>query len=186
MHSSTFKTLLGFVGAVLKRRLRWRRAEAAVENVYNYLPIDGLFATSGQPSETEFRSIKSAGYQHVINLAPTSVLENAVVDERNILRDLGIEYTHIPVDFKAPTEADFVRFVEAVEGAPAGRIWIHCAANMRVSAFVYRYRCQQLAHDQASAKQDLQRIWEPVGVWRKFVMRRTNGVGGRGGSGQGG
>ena len=168
-HTHTMKTLFGFAKAVFKRRFWWGRGGLAVEDVYNYLPLEGLFATSGQPSEPEFELIKNAGYEHVINLAPASVLENAVVDESSILRGLGIEYTHIPVDFKAPSERDFSRFVEVVEKTAVEKLWVHCAANMRVSAFAYRYRCECLDQDEQRARADLNKIWEPVGVWRSFA-----------------
>ena len=68
---------------------------------------------------------------------------------------LGLEYTHIPVDFKNPTQADFDAFVAALGEHGATKVWVHCAANMRVSAFMYRYRTQQLGLADEVARADL-------------------------------
>lgn len=142
-----------------------------MSDVYNYLDIDGLFATSGQPSETQFKLIHDTGYETVINLAPNSVLENAVVNEREILSGLGIEYIHIPVDFKNPTSSDFDRFVNSLRDNEDRKVWVHCAANMRVSAFTFRYRRSILGEDEKAAEDDLRKIWDPVGVWKEFINR---------------
>ena len=167
--ANTLKTILGFIRSVIDRRISvFARAES-LEDIYNYVDIDGLYATSGQPSEAQFQLIKDAGYERVINLAPTSMLENSLIEEAQILRDLGLEYIHIPVDFKDPTDADFDQFVEHVTDHGDSKIWVHCAANMRVSAFTYRYRVTQMNESESDAATDLEKIWAPTGVWKKFT-----------------
>jgi predicted metal-dependent phosphoesterase TrpH len=49
------------------------------------------------------------------------------------------------------------------------KIWLHCAANMRVSAFLFRYRRDILKESAAIAKLDLDKIWQPLGVWAQFI-----------------
>ena len=170
-HFSTLKTVLGFYRSFFGRRLPFGSESDKLEDIYNYLLIDDLYATSGQPSENQLRVIGEAGYNKVINLAPTSTLENSVVNEAEILDGLGIEYVHIPVDFTAPSDEDFDQFVSAVESGEAGRVWVHCAANMRVSAFTYRYRRSLQQGDASGLTGDLHSIWEPVGVWKEFIGR---------------
>ena len=53
------------------------------------------------------------------------------------------------------------------------KVWLHCAANMRVSAFVYCYRCAVLKQDPELAKKDLSKVWEPIAVWKKFIAQTT-------------
>ena len=168
-HASTARTMIGFVRSVLGRWIPALAPHDRVEDIYNYLDIEGLYATSGQPSEAQLRLIGDEGYEVVVNLAPQSKLENSVVEEAEILRDAGLEYVHIPVDFKDPTEQDFQSFVKTV--SDGRKVWVHCAANMRVSAFTYRYRTQVLGEDEARAGADLRRIWEPMGVWSEFIKR---------------
>lgn len=169
-HSNTAKTIAGFFRSVLSRWIPSLARSERLEDIYNYLPIEGVYATSGQPSESQFQLIRDAGYEVVINLAPTSMLENSVVEEARILQDLGLRYVHIPVDFKNPTEEDFQSFVSNLN-TDSARTWVHCAANMRVSAFTYRYRTEVLDENETKALADLQRIWEPMGVWTKFIRR---------------
>lgn len=95
--------------------------------------------------------------------------ENSLEDERTAVTSLGMEYVHIPVDFKNPTNADFEKFCAAMESVQNRRVLVHCAANMRASCFTYRYRCQVLGEDPARALRDMYRIWVPTGVWKKFM-----------------
>ncbi len=169
MALNTVRTTLGFLRSVVARHLPFLSATRSIDQIYNYLEIDTLFATSGQPTEEQFGLIRDAGYEVVINLAPTSALENSLSDEQDVLRELGLDYVHIPVDFQNPTEEDFARFSQSVEDSKDRRLWIHCAANMRVSAFVYRYRRSVLGEDEPSARADLDKIWNPFGVWKRFI-----------------
>lgn len=183
MAFSTLKTILGFLRESFARYTPYTRKADSLNDIYNYLHVDGIFPTSGQPDENQLRLIAEQGYKTVINLAPTSVLENSVIDERRILSELGVEYIHQPVNFKNPTDQDFFRFVEAVEEvqsklstSDAGgadkledKLWVHCAANMRVSAFTYRYRTKMLNHNPELARKDLEKIWQPIGVWKEFI-----------------
>ena len=168
-YTNTAKSILGFIRAFLGRRFSLAARDETLNDICNYLPIENLYATSGQPSEVQFSLIKDAGYETVINLAPTSMIENSVVEEEEILTGLGMTYIHIPVNFKNPTEDDFRAFTEGLK--EGGKVWVHCAANMRVSAFTYRYRTAVLGEDENNAMSDLLKIWQPFGVWLEFLQR---------------
>ncbi|WP_211315727.1 protein tyrosine phosphatase family protein [Isoalcanivorax indicus] len=158
------------VGQWLRHRLLRPLRRDSVEGIYNYLPLGPDLLTSGQPTEAQLARLRDSGVRRVINLAPVTA-DNALADEAGTVATLGMEYTHIPVDFKAPTEADFQRFCEAMAAREGEKTLVHCAANMRVSAFIYRYRCEVLGEVPARAQRDLHRIWHPQGVWRDFVRR---------------
>ena len=76
------------------------------------------------------------------------------------------------MDFQHPTDEDFKRFCQEMERVGPEPVWVHCAANMRVSAFVYRYRRDVLGEDPRALEGDLHRIWEPFGVWKDFIARK--------------
>ena len=173
MALNTLKTTLGFLRESVSRYTPFKRNSNSIQDIYNYLEIENLFPTSGQPDENQLKLIAQAGYTTVINLAPTSVLENSIIEEQHILRDLGINYIHQPVDFKNPTEKNFNRFVESLEQLGDQKVWVHCAANMRVSAFTYRYRTEILNHSSDAARKDLEKIWQPFGVWKRFINNST-------------
>jgi uncharacterized protein (TIGR01244 family) len=141
-----------------------------LESIYNYHKINEKIVTSGQPTEEQFSSIKKAGYKTIVNLAPHNA-ENSLEDEALLLQQLGMRYIHIPVDFKHPTSEDFQQFNDAISDSASNEIWLHCAANMRVSAFVYKYRCEVLNQDSQTAAEDLAKIWKLIGVWKKFISK---------------
>lgn len=173
MKINTLKTTLGYLRSLSEKYSGISFKRKSLNSIYNYHRIlgdDWALHTSGQPTESQFEVIKSLGIKTVINLAPASA-ENALSDEQRTVTQLGLKYVHLPVDFKRPTDDDFRSFVELMRSNDVGKLWVHCAANMRVSAFVYRYRCVELGHNSELAKKDLDAIWEPFGVWRKFVAK---------------
>ncbi|OKH21159.1 protein tyrosine phosphatase family protein [Chroogloeocystis siderophila] len=136
--------------------------------IYNFLQVSDAIATAGQPTAQQFADIKAAGYEVVVNLAlPAST--NAITNEQKIVEDLGMDYVHIPVIWEKPTLEDIERFFNVMQANTNKKVFVHCAMNMRVSAFMYLYR---VIHEQTSveeAKQDLQRIWQPNDTWQQFI-----------------
>jgi uncharacterized protein (TIGR01244 family) len=139
-----------------------------VSQIHNFRRLSPVLTTSGQPDKAQFAALRDAGVKTVINLALTDS-PRALPDERVALAALGVRYIHIPVDFKAPTEADFAAFAAAMDALRDAPVHIHCAANWRVSAFVYRYRIERLGWSEAEARPDLDAIWQPDAVWRNFL-----------------
>jgi len=170
MTSNTLKTIIGFFGTLITKYTPLKLSENTLEGIYNYHVITSTVTTSGQPSEEQFELIKEAGYNSVINLAPHSA-ENSLENEALLIKQLGLKYTHIPVNFKNPTNEDFEKFVTSMNESESEKTWIHCAANMRVSAFIYKYRLEVLNHDATQAEADLAKIWEPFGVWKQFIKK---------------
>ena len=122
------------------------------------------------PQPDDFAALRQAGFDVVINLAlPTS--DNALPNEGELVSSQGMIYVHIPVKFDAPQPADFDRFTNVMDACAGQRLFVHCAANMRVSAFVFLHRLRHGA-DRAAAEADLQKIWQPDGVWGEFVNQR--------------
>lgn len=170
MTLNTFKTVVGFLMTMISKYTPLKLGKNSLDAVYNYHVISERIVTSGQPNEAQFLSIRDAGFQSVINLAPHNA-ENSLVDEASLLNQLGLKYHHIPVNFKQPTKSDFEKFVTLMNASQQEKIWVHCAANMRVSAFIYKYRCEVLNEDEEIAKADLTQIWEPFGVWKEFISK---------------
>ena len=143
-------------------------------SIYHWQRLDERITTSGQPTETELAELGRLGVRRVINLALIDS-PRALPDEAVSVNALGMDYIHIPVDFAAPTEADFDSFCAAMAAAESMKVHVHCVANYRVSAFFYRYRRDVLGIDPAQARADLERLWQPDAVWTAFI-ERTSGV----------
>jgi len=138
--------------------------------IYNYRRLSPTLTTSGQPDEAQFAALRDAGVKTVINLALTNS-PRALPDEAATLATLGLRYLHIPVDFSAPTEADFEAFTTAMDELGDAPVHVHCAANWRVSAFLYRYRVERLGWSEEKARPDIDAIWAPDPVWQNFLAR---------------
>jgi protein tyrosine phosphatase (PTP) superfamily phosphohydrolase (DUF442 family) len=144
------------------------RPKMGIEGILNYRCISDSIATSGQPTVKEFELIYRAGFNTVVNLAPTNTF-NALPNEQAIVIALGIEYINIPVIWENPTIEDFSRFCIVMNAHQQQSIYIHCAMNMRVSVFVYLYRHLILEIPASEAYQPVTTLWQPNETWQKFI-----------------
>ena len=139
-----------------------------ITDICFFLPLSEKLATAGQPTEPQLASIRAAGYEVVVNLAlPTST--NALPSEQEIVESLGMEYVHIPVIWEQPTRENLEQFFTVIHSNANRRVFVHCALNMRVSAFMYLYRVLYTGVDSSVAYKDLHRIWTPNGTWLHFI-----------------
>ena len=166
----TFKTVLGYGLTRIEKLAGFSLRASQLEAIYNYLPISTQLATSGQPTTNQFSAIQSAGYSIIINLAPANV-ENALPNEAAVVASLGMDYINIPVDFSNPSQQDFEKFVSLLQRHSHQKIWVHCAANMRVSCFIFKYRTAILGTNPNHAQADLRKIWQPNAVWKRFIAK---------------
>lgn len=140
----------------------------SIEDIYNFLKLSDAIATSGQPTEEQFLAIRESGYQIVVNLAlPES--PNALPDEKQVVEAQGMQYKNIPVVWDNPTLEDVAQFFSIMEDNSDKNIFVHCAANMRVSAFMYLYHRIHKGMSDDDARKDLEQIWLPNEIWQKFI-----------------
>ena len=144
-------------------------AAQTIGDIYNFRQVSPNLASSGQPREHQLRAIAEAGYKVIINLALHDDPRYSLHDEAASVRALGLEYIHIPVQFGAPEESDLLKFFEAMERHAGGPIWVHCAANMRVSAFLGLYRVLRQGWPETQAFALMHEIWQPDSVWSQFI-----------------
>jgi len=142
---------------------------AQVSAIYNYRPVDDLLATSGQPTEGQLAAVARDGFAVVINLALHDDPRYSLPDEAGTVKSFGMEYVHIPVQFSAPTEADAEAFFAAMEQHQGKKVFMHCAANMRVSAFVGLYRVLRQGWQREEAFELMSTVWQPNEVWSAFI-----------------
>ncbi len=136
--------------------------------IYNWRRLDSRVTTSGQPTEAQLVELSELGIEYVINLG-LHTHEKALPDEAASLARLGITYIHIPVEFDSPTEEDFGSFCDAMAKVDGKPVHVHCIANMRVSAFLYRWQREVLGRDEVTARRLMDAIWQPGGVWAAFI-----------------
>ena len=143
----------------------------SLEGIRGYLRLGDKLATSGMPEAAHFALMRAEGFEAVINIGlPTS--DHAISNEGELVSAQGMTYVHIPVRFDAPRLEDFERFSRVMEVFEGRRVFVHCAANMRVSAFVFLDRLRKGSVSRELAERDLKQIWEPDAVWRNFINQR--------------
>jgi len=135
------------------------------ENTYQV--FDWLW-TSGQLSEKDIDGLSKYGIRTVINLSPPNS-SNALRGEAEMVTGLGMNYIQIPVKWEQPTIEQLEQFCIALRTHEGRPCWVHCAKNMRVSAFLYIYRSIFLNEPEETASDPMVEIWEPNPIWKAFI-----------------
>jgi protein tyrosine phosphatase (PTP) superfamily phosphohydrolase (DUF442 family) len=90
-------------------------------------------------------------------------------------------YHYIPVAWTAPQPKDFTAFCEVMRALAGRKVFVHCAMNMRVTAFYSSYALKHLGWTRAQADALVARVWEAHkaykmdDTWRDFIalIRRS-------------
>jgi protein tyrosine phosphatase (PTP) superfamily phosphohydrolase (DUF442 family) len=144
-----------------------------LESIYNFRAISDNLASAGQATEEQFKAVKEAGFELVINLASVDSKYD-LANEAKTIADLGIEYINIPVIWNNPTAEDLQDFFDVMEANEGKKIFVHCIANFRVSAFIMLYRTIKKAVPLAEAEQHMRAIWNPeekYPIWLDFIAK---------------
>lgn len=139
-----------------------------MNEILNYIKINEMVSTSGQPSAQEFEKIKEEGFEIVINLALHNA-SNAIENEDKVVTDLGMSYFHIPVDFEDPKTHELRIFINTLQALGANKVWVHCAMNYRVSAFMYVYHKYVLRTPFEEINLSMFDEWSPDKKWQTLM-----------------
>ena len=148
-----------------------------LDEIFNYIEYSAEFASAGQPTAEQLQAVRDAGFERVAYIA-FSDQSRSLANEDRLVKDLGMEYLHIPVDWEAPTASDFYLFAGAMQRSPGKKTLLHCQANYRASAFSFLYRVLYEGVPMATAKRDMDSVWTPNQTWREliFAVLEENGV----------
>ena len=152
-------------------------AAAELNEIRNYRAYSPSFSSSGQPTQEQLEAVKEAGFERVIYIA-FSNSRGALAGEDAIVKELGMDYLHVPVIWDAPTRSDFYTFAAAMQREPDKKTLLHCAANYRASAFAFLYRVIYEGTPVTQAKADMNDVWQPNETWRQLIfdVLEDNGV----------
>lgn len=135
----------------------------------NYLAYSPVLASSGQPTEAQLRTIRSAGYERIVYLAYTDH-DRSLPNEDRLVSELGMTYLQIPVDWENPQRDTFYLFAGALAQQPGRKTLVHCQVNYRASAYSFLYRVVYGGVDLAEAKRDMNAVWEPNAAWTRYIF----------------
>jgi len=139
-----------------------------MSDILNYIKINELISTSGQPTPEQFKQIAQEGFEVVINLALHNA-SNAIENEDIVVTDLNMAYFHIPVNFENPKASDLKLFINTLQALGANKVWVHCALNYRVSAFMYVYHKYVLKTPFDDIDLSMFEQWGPDSKWQELI-----------------
>lgn len=141
----------------------------ALAEITNFIQYTDNFASAGQPTREQFADIKANGFERIVYIAFTNN-QNALPDEDQIVKGLGMEYMQIPVDFNNPLPSEFYAFADSLQRNTDKKTLLHCQVNARATAFSFLYRVIYQDVPVATAKADMNKVWQPNEVWRDFIF----------------
>jgi protein tyrosine phosphatase (PTP) superfamily phosphohydrolase (DUF442 family) len=139
-----------------------------LHTIRDFLWIDSQLATAGQPKINHFAQLKEAGFEIVINLLPDAS-DAYLPEEAALVTSLGMDYHRLSVNWLDPTRENFTDFCALMDAHRERKCFVHCAANKRVSVFLYLWRTVHSGEDPQEALDDLHDVWHPDGVWAEFI-----------------
>lgn len=142
---------------------------ANLAEITNFRQYSATFASAGQPTEEQLQAVADAGFERVVYIAFTNN-QNALPDEDQIVKRLGMEYMQVPVDFANPLPDDFYAFADSMQRNTDKKTLLHCQVNARATAFSFLYRVLYEDVPVAEAKADMNTVWQPNEVWRDFIF----------------
>ena len=142
---------------------------AELDKIINYREYSDSLASSGQPTRRQLQALKEAGFERIVFLA-FSDHDDSIVDQDRVVKNLNMEYVHIPVDWEAPGKSDFYLFAGGMKQAPQKKTLVHCQVNFRASAFSFLYRVLYRNVPMDQAKDDMESVWVPNETWRKLIF----------------
>jgi len=142
---------------------------AELSDISNFRQYSPVFASSGQPTEEQIELLKSEGFERIIYIA-FSNSGKAFANEDVLVKELGMNYVHIPVIWDNPSATDFYAFADVMQRYPDKKSLLHCQVNYRASAFSFLYRVLYQDVTVAVAKADMNTVWQPDETWRELIF----------------
>ena len=140
-----------------------------LDDIVNYREYSATLSSSGQPDMDQLGYLREAGFERVVYLA-FSDHDDSVPNEDRIVKDLGMDYVHIPVVWDAPSRSDFYTFAGAMQREPDRKTLVHCQVNFRASAFSFLYRVLYEGVSIDQAKDDMNAVWVPNDTWTNLIF----------------
>lgn len=146
-------------------------APAPLETVRNFQIVDETLSSAGQIAYDQIPLLAEEGYEVVVNLAIADERRNG--QEGFLVAQNGLTYVHIPVDWERPELEDVEMFFDVMQANEGRKVFVHCFANMRASAFVYMYRTLVEGVPDAEARATMNEVWDPdeLDQWSSLIRR---------------
>jgi protein tyrosine phosphatase (PTP) superfamily phosphohydrolase (DUF442 family) len=142
----------------------------SIKNIFNFYQLSKKIATAGQPTADQFKLIKDNRYEIIINTAAKDY-DLVIPNEGEIIQGLGLLYVNIPVILNDPKIEQYYQFRDLMNLFEGKKIFLHCAKNIRVSAFCYLYFTSEKSWEEEKAKTPIFRAWQPDEAWKSIIKQ---------------
>ena len=133
--------------------------DTVLSTARNFVRISERLATSGQISAQHIDVLAQQGFSVVVNLATADAERNG--QEGFWVAEKGMTYVNIPVSWQEPTLEDLDQFFAVMDANRDRKVFVHCFANMRASAFTYLYRTLKAGVPEVEARRGMVAVWDP-------------------------
>jgi len=110
------------------------QASDPAASIRNFVRLNTDFCTGGQPKMEAFAVLKTEGVKSVLNLRTPG--EYRMAEEVEAVEAAGLKYFNIPVVFPDAKPEQVEAFLAVTDNASNRPIFVHCAAAVRVGAFM--------------------------------------------------
>lgn len=141
----------------------------------NFYKVNDSVWTGGQPTMGHLAKLKEAGIGTIINLRMHE--EHSGELEMARVKELGMRYVNIPVDYSRPDSVEVGAFLQATDTTVGrGKVFIHCTAAIRVGAFWMIRRVLRDGWEFARARDEARNIGlGNYQSWVEFAKKMTDG-----------
>jgi protein tyrosine phosphatase (PTP) superfamily phosphohydrolase (DUF442 family) len=139
-----------------------------LSKIINFRQYSATYSSAGQPTLEQLTIVAEKDFQRVIYIA-FSDNAKAISNEDKLVKELGMEYIHIPVSWDNPKPADFYAFADIMRRDPTKKTLLHCQLNYRATAFSYLYRVIYQGVEESIARAEMNTVWEPDEVWTNYI-----------------
>ncbi len=148
-----------------------QQTPAPLETIRNFQVVDDRLSSSGQIAYDQIPLLAQQGFDVVVNLAIADEERNG--QEGFLVAQAGLTYVHIPVDWQQPQLSDVEMFFDVMQANQDRKVYVHCFANMRASAFVYMYRTLVEGVPDEEARATMNEVWDPgeLEQWAQLIER---------------
>jgi protein tyrosine phosphatase (PTP) superfamily phosphohydrolase (DUF442 family) len=110
--------------------------------------------TADQPAADDFETLRAEGFEVVVNIS-TPTARNFVHDESARVLAAGMTYVHAPVDCARLTPDHYAMVSGVLRSFRGKKVLLHCAGNVKASAFAHLFRVKDLGEPIAELRAEL-------------------------------
>ncbi|MBC7998916.1 MAG: tyrosine-protein phosphatase [Leptolyngbya sp.] len=146
------------------------RAEKALkpkEDLPNFHQVHPFLYRGGEPTREGLRKAKEMGVTTVLDLRNPGEMD---FDEKELSKELGLKYIHMPMNSKAPTDKQVKKMMAEIDKAKEksggsdspskDAVFMHCAhGSDRTGCMIGIWRVKRDGYDYDKAYQEMRKYW---------------------------